>query len=51
LFGGKSTPATRAILSPNKLLSLPLLVLRVFADHPYHAFTVDYLALIADLFY
>src|SRR5262245_32922341 len=46
LVRGRSTPAIRAIV-----LSLPLLVLLVGADHPYDAFTADDLALDADLFH
>src|SRR5882672_10531599 len=43
--GGKSTPARRAIF-----LSLPLFVFRVHADDPHHAFAMDHLALVANLF-
>src|SRR3954465_14724618 len=45
LLRGRSTPAIRA------MLSLPLFVFRVLADHPHHAFAVDDLALIANLLY
>jgi hypothetical protein len=41
---------TRPALSV-ALLSLPLFVFRVFADHANHAATMDNLALVANLFY
>src|SRR5450759_5131340 len=43
LLRGRSTPAIRAILS------LPLFVLRIFADHPQHALAADRLAFCANL--
>ena len=45
LVRGRSTPEIRAIV-----LSLPLLVLLVRADHPDHPTAADDLALVADLF-
>src|SRR3989304_2179740 len=48
LFGGRSTPAIRAIAAP--FLSLALLVLRVDANHPNDAAPVNHLALVANLF-
>src|ERR1700730_530510 len=51
---GRSTPAIRAIAVVSLLapgLALALLVFRVDADHPHHAFAVDDLALITNLFY
>src|SRR5687767_13306315 len=41
------TPQSAISLS----LSLPLFVLRIVANHPHHAFSMNDLALIADLFY
>src|SRR6185369_9546440 len=46
--GGKSTPAKRAICL---LLSLSLFVFRVAANDTHHAFAVDHLAFVANLFY
>src|SRR5581483_5767011 len=46
LLRGRSTPAMRAMTLP-----LPLLVLRVFADHAHHAAAVDDLALVANFLY
>src|SRR3990172_10057062 len=60
LFLLRSTPAILANLIPpftmltkglGLVLSLPLLVLGVFANHPYHAASLHDLALRADLFY
>src|ERR1700730_11634891 len=51
---GRSTPAIRAIAVVSLLapgLALALLVFRVDADHPHHAFAVDDLALVTNLFY
>src|SRR6516225_5429744 len=50
LFRGRSTPAMRAIvrLLPRSLSALPLLVLRVLADHPNHSLALDDLALCAE---
>jgi hypothetical protein len=41
---------TRPALSV-EFLSLPLFVLRVFADHANHAATMDNLAFVTDFFY
>src|SRR5215510_4255677 len=49
LFAGRSTPAMRAILPP--CLTLPLLVLRVSADHPDHASAVNNLAIVTHFLY
>src|SRR6266571_9347223 len=49
LFAGRSTPEMRAIIPP--CLTLPLLVLRVGADHPHHASAVDNLAIVTHFFY
>jgi len=45
-LGGKSTPAIRAIIA--SLLSLPLLMLRVGADHANDTFAMNDLALVAN---
>src|ERR1700691_2776200 len=44
LVACRSTPAIRAIW-----LSLPLLMFRVYADDPHHAFAMDHLAFVANL--
>jgi hypothetical protein len=48
LFGGKSTPATRAIIFS---LTLALAVFRVGADHANHSAAVNHFALHANLLY
>jgi hypothetical protein len=46
-----AAPADRAGWRPAVPLALALLVLRIAANHPHHAATVNHLALIANLFY